>query len=425
MSITRRNFIKLSACASAAGLMGVPTIGRAASKRVVVVGGGVGGATAARYVRMFDPSIEVTLVEPNQHYYTCFMSNEVLSGERTLDSLKFGYDGIAKQGVKVIHKAATAIDPVAKKVTLDGGQVLEYDRCVVSPGIEIKFASVAGYSEEAAQKMPHAWKAGPQTELLRKQLEGMKDGGLVVIAAPADPFRCPPGPYERASLIAHYLKQHKPKSKVLILDAKEKFAKQGLFMEGWKALYGDMIEWVPASKEGKVTKVDIASMTVFSGELENAHKADVASIIPAQSAGKIAQVSGLTDDKGWCPVDPVSFESKLHKNVHVIGDACIAAPMPKSAYAANSQAKVCASAVVAALNGTKASTPAYTNTCYSILGHDYGISVAGVYKIIDGKLDAVKDSGGVSPSGAPPAVRKREVAYAHSWFKNITHDIFG
>jgi sulfide dehydrogenase [flavocytochrome c] flavoprotein subunit len=405
--------------------MGVPMIGRAAGKRVVVVGGGVGGATAARYIRMFDPSIEVTLVEPNQHYYTCFMSNEVLSGERTLDSLKFGYDGLAKQGVKVIQKAATAIDAAAKKVTLDGGQVLEFDRCVVSPGIEIKFGSVAGYSEEAAQKMPHAWKAGPQTELLRKQLEGMKDGGLVVIAAPADPFRCPPGPYERASLIAHYLKQHKPKSKVLILDAKEKFAKQGLFMEGWKALYGDMIEWVPASKEGKVTKVDVASMTVFAGELENAHKADVASIIPAQSAGKIAQVSGLTDDKGWCPVDPASFESKLQKGVHVIGDACIAAPMPKSAYAANSQAKVCASAVVAALSGGKAPTPAFTNTCYSILGQGYAISVAGVYKIIDGKLDAVKDSGGVSPTGAPPEVRKREVAYAHSWFKNITHDIFG
>jgi sulfide dehydrogenase [flavocytochrome c] flavoprotein subunit len=425
MSITRRNFIKLSACASAVGLMGVPMIGRAAGKRVVVVGGGVGGATAARYIRMFDPSIEVTLVEPNQHYYTCFMSNEVLSGERTLDSLKFGYDGLAKQGVKVIQKAATAIDAAAKKVTLDGGQVLEFDRCVVSPGIEIKFGSVAGYSEEAAQKMPHAWKAGPQTELLRKQLEGMKDGGLVVIAAPADPFRCPPGPYERASLIAHYLKQHKPKSKVLILDAKEKFAKQGLFMEGWKALYGDMIEWVPASKEGKVTKVDVASMTVFAGELENAHKADVASIIPAQSAGKIAQVSGLTDDKGWCPVDPASFESKLQKGVHVIGDACIAAPMPKSAYAANSQAKVCASAVVAALSGGKAPTPAFTNTCYSILGQGYAISVAGVYKIIDGKLDAVKDSGGVSPTGAPPEVRKREVAYAHSWFKNIVHDIFG
>ncbi len=425
MSITRRNFIKLSACASAVGLMGVPMIGRAAGKRVVVVGGGVGGATAARYIRMFDPSIEVTLVEPNQHYYTCFMSNEVLSGERTLDSLKFGYDGLAKQGVKVIQKAATAIDAAAKKVTLDGGQVLEFDRCVVSPGIEIKFGSVAGYSEEAAQKMPHAWKAGPQTELLRKQLEGMKDGGLVVIAAPADPFRCPPGPYERASLIAHYLKQHKPKSKVLILDAKEKFAKQGLFMEGWKALYGDMIEWVPASKEGKVTKVDVASMTVFAGELENAHKADVASIIPAQSAGKIAQVSGLTDDKGWCPVDPASFESKLQKGVHVIGDACIAAPMPKSAYAANSQAKVCASAVVAALSGGKAPTPAFTNTCYSILGQGYAISVAGVYKIIDGKLDAVKDSGGVSPTGAPPEVRKREVAYAHSRFKNITHDIFG
>ncbi len=426
MSFTRRDFIKLSAAASAAGLVGFPTIGRgAAGKKVVVVGGGVGGATAARYIRMFDPSVEVTLVEPNKEYYTCFMSNEVLAGDRTLDSLRFGYDGLAKQGVKVVHKAATGIDAAGKKVTLDGGEALQFDACVVSPGIELKYEGIAGYSAEAAEKMPHAWKAGPQTTLLRKQLEAMPDGGLVVIAAPADPFRCPPGPYERASLVAHYLKQHKPKSKVLILDAKEKFAKQGLFQEGWKKLYGDMIEWVPASKEGKVTKVDVATNTVFAGELENAHKAAVANIIPPQSAGKIAIVSGLADDKGWCPVNPATFESTLHKGVYVIGDACIAPPMPKSAYSANSQAKVCASAVVAALSGTTAPTPAYTNTCYSVLGTDYGISVAGIYKLQEGKLISVEGSGGVSKSDAPAWVRKREVAYAHSWFTNIVKDIFG
>jgi sulfide dehydrogenase [flavocytochrome c] flavoprotein subunit len=425
MSISRRNFIKLSAAASAVGFAGVPMIGRAASKRVVVVGGGVGGATAAKYIRLFDPSIEVTLIEPNEHYYTCFMSNEVLGGDRTLDSIRFSYDGLKKHGIKVVHKAATGIDAAGKKVTVDGGETFAFDRCVVSPGISLKYDTIAGYSKEAAEKMPHAWKAGEQTKILRQQLEAMKDGGVVVIGAPPDPFRCPPGPYERASQIAHYLKQHKPKSKILILDAKEKFAKQGLFTAGWKKLYGDMIEWVPASKEGKVVKVDVASNTVFAGELETAHKADVANIIPAQMAGKIAKDSGLTDDKGWCPVSPATFESTIAPGVYVIGDASIASPMPKSAYSANSQAKVCAAAVVAALNGTTAATPAYTNTCYSVVGEDYGISVAAIYKLADGKLISVEGAGGLTPADASAETLKREVLYAHSWFKNITQDIFG
>lgn len=392
---------------------------------MVVVGGGAGGATAAKYLKEFDPSIEVTLIEPNANYYSCFMSNEVLAGERTLDSLKFGYGALAKRGVKVVQKAATGIDAAGKKVTVEGGQTFGFDRCIVSPGVDLKYDSIAGYSEAAAEKMPHAWKAGPQTTLLRKQLESMKDGGVVIIGAPPNPYRCPPGPYERASLIAQYLKQKKPKSKVLILDAKDTFAKQGLFTAGWKALYGDMIEWVPFAKEGKVAKVDPASMTVFAGELQSPHKCAVASIIPAQQAGGIAKAGGLTDDKGWCPVDHSTFESTLQKGVYVIGDACVADPMPKSAYSANSQAKVCAAAVVAALAGGKAATPAYTNTCYSIVGPDYGISVAAVYKLEGGKLAAVKGAGGLSPADASAEMRKREVLYAHSWFKNITVDMFG
>jgi len=427
MTMNRRDFIKLGALApAAAGLAGFPMIGRAAAKRVVVVGGGVGGATAARYLRIFDPSIEVTLIEPNANYFTCFMSNEVLSGDRTLDSLKFGYQGLVKRGVKVVQKSATAIDAAAKKVTVDGGQTFEFDRCIVSPGIELKYDGIKGYSEALANdKIPAAWKAGPQTTLLRKQLESMKDGGKVIIAAPADPFRCPPGPYERASLIAQYLKVKKPKSKILILDAKDKFAKQDLFMAAWKELYGDMIEWVPFSKEGKVAKVDAGSMTVFAGELESAHKGDVINLIPPQSAGKIAQMAGLTDEKGWCPVDLATFESSKQKGIHVVGDACIAAPMPKSGYSANSQAKVCAAAVVAALSGGKAAVPAFTNTCYSIVGPNWAISVAGIYKLEGGKLEAVKGSGGLSPANASPEMRKREVMYAHSWFNNITQDIFG
>lgn len=428
MIVNRRKLLELGLATSASAFAGglvFPGILRAAGKRVAVVGGGIGGATAAKYLRLFDPSIEVTLIEPNKEYYTCFMSNEVIGGMRDLNSIKFGYQGLAKRGVKVVNKMATAIDAAGKKVTLDGGEAVEFDACIVSPGIALKYDGIAGYSEAASEKMPHSWKAGPQTALLRKQLEAMPDGGVFIIAAPADPFRCPPGPYERACLAASYFKQHKPKSKVLILDAKEKFAKQGLFVAGWKALYGDMIEWVPASKEGTVKRVDANAMAVYAGELEGEHKGAVINVIPPQSAGQVAIASGLADAKGWCPVNPATFESTLHKGVYVIGDACSAAPMPKSGYSANSQAKVCAAAVASALAGSTPPTPAYTNTCYSLVGPEYGISVAAVYKMADGKLGAVKGAGGVSPADAPAATRKREVAYAHSWFTNITDDIFG
>lgn len=425
MTLDRRSLLKLGACAAGAALGGVPLRGRAAAKRVVVVGGGVGGATAAKYLRIFDPAVEITLIEPNTDYTCCFMSNEVLAGARTLESLRFGYGGLKKRGINVVQAAAMTIDAAARAVTGEGGRRFEFDRCIVSPGIDMMFGSIAGYSEAAAETMPHAWKAGPQTLLLRRQLEAMKDGGVVVIAAPAEPFRCPPGPYERAGQIAHYLKQHKPKSKILILDAKDTFAKQALFTAAWKALYGDMIEWVPFSMEGKVTRVDPATMRVFAGELETAHKCDVANIIPAQQAGKIAAASGLADDKGWCPVNHATFESTLQKGIHLIGDACIAAPMPKSAYSANSQAKVCAAAVAAALAGVEAPPPAYTNTCYSLVGPDYGISVAGIYKLEGGKLAAVAGAGGLSPENAPAEIRRREAQYAQSWFRNITEDTFG
>lgn len=427
MTISRRRLIELGLASSAAAIVGVtgfPGILRAASKRVVVVGGGVGGATAAKYVKIFDPSAEVTLIEPSKEFYTCFMSNEVIGGIRDINTLKFGYDGLAKRGIKVVHATATAVDGAGKKVTLDAGEALSFDACIVSPGVALNFDKIAGYSEAATDKIPHAWKAGPQTLLLKKQLEEMPDGGVFIISAPPDPFRCPPGPYERASLAANFFKQKKPKSKVLILDAKDKFAKQGLFIAGWKKLYGDMIEWVPVSKEGAVKRIDIANMTVFAGELEGEHKGAVINIIPPQSAGKVAVDSGLANDKGWCPVNPATFESTIHKGVYVIGDASSASPMPKSGYSANSQAKVCASAVVSALNGTQPPTPAYTNTCYSLVAPDYGVSVAAVYKMNGDKLEAVKDAGGTAPAEASDEFRRREVIYGHSWFTNVTDDIF-
>lgn len=429
--MNRRHFIRITASATAAAsLMSFPFIVRGAGKQVVIIGGGAGGATAARYIRELDDSIEVTLIEPKEHYHTCFMSNEVLSGERSIESIQFNYQGLTKHGVKVIPSRATAIDPEAKKVTLENGDSVSYERLIVSPGIDFKWDAIEGYDQKVSEKIPHAWQAGPQTQTLRQQLEAMKDGGSVIIAPPDNPFRCPPGPYERASQIAMYLKQHKPKSKILILDAKEAFSKQGLFTQGWKKLYGygsdnSMIEWLPPSKQGKVVRVDANSMTVYAGEFEDAHKADVINIIPPQTAGKIALDSGLADDSGWCPVDKKTFESTRHKNIHVLGDASIATKMPKSAYAANSQAKVCAAAVVAALQGKEMGTPSYVNTCYSIVGPDYGISVAAVYQLQEDTITPVEGSGGLTPTDASAETLKREVAYAHSWFKNITHEMFG
>jgi sulfide dehydrogenase [flavocytochrome c] flavoprotein subunit len=422
--INRRSFIKIAGSAAAVSAVGFPAIAAAGGKKkVVIVGGGVGGATAAKYIRRADSSVEVTLIEPNKHYYTCFMSNEVIGGDRALDSLKFGYGGLAKHGVTVVHDTVTAIDAKAKKVTTKGGKSFSYDRCIVAPGISF-VDNIKGYDAAAAEKMPHAWKAGPQTALLRKQLEAMSDGGMVLIAPPPNPFRCPPGPYERACQIAHYLKSHKPKSKILILDSKDKFSKQGLFTQAWDRHYKGMIEWVKAvDTGGGVKSVDAKTGTV-STEFDE-YKPAVTNIIPAQVAGTIAKVAGLTDDKGWCPIEGKTFESTIHKGIHVIGDAAHQSPLPKSGYAANSEAKVVAAAVVDLVNGRDPGTPSWVNTCYSIVAPQDGISVAMVYNLVDGKVAKVKGSGGLTPMDSSPEDRAREVQYAHSWFNNITSDIFG
>ena len=422
--INRRNFIKIAGSAAAISAVGFPAIAAAGGKKqVVIVGGGVGGATAAKYIRRADSSVEVTLIEPNKHYYTCFMSNEVLGGDRSLDSIKFGYDGLAGHGVKVVHDTVTGIDAGGRKVTTKGGQSFSYDRCIVAPGISF-VDNIEGYDMAAAEKMPHAWKAGPQTAVLRKQLEAMPDGGMVLIAPPPNPFRCPPGPYERACQIAHYLKNHKPKSKILIIDKKDKFSKQGLFTQAWDRHYKGMIEWVKAVDTGGGVKSVNAAAGTVNTEFEE-YKPAVANIIPAQHAGEIAKVAGLTDDSGWCPIDGKTFESTLQKGIHVIGDAAIQSPLPKSGYAANSEAKVVAAAVVDLVNDREPGTPSWVNTCYSIVAPEDGISVAMVYNLVDGKVAKVEGSGGLTPMDSSPADRAREVKYAHSWFNNITHDIFG
>ena len=437
--LTRRDFIKLAGATSGLGMIGISPLVLAAEKakaeaaktepgktasKVVVIGGGYGGAIAAKYMRMLDPAVEVTLIDKEKEYVSCPLSNEVLSGHRDLKSLSFTYDTAAKKyGYKTVFDEVVEIDAGKKTVKTKGGTKLQYDKLVVSPGVEFNFKAIEGYDEKATEKLPHAWKAGPQTLLLRKQIEAMKDGGRVIIVAPPNPYRCPPGPYERAAQIAIYLKEKKPKSKILILDPKDKFSKQGLFEAGWKHYYGDMIEWVGGAAGGKVDFIDVAQMTV-QAEIEK-YKGDVINVIPAQMAGAIARAAGLADDKGWCPVDQRTFESTLHKDVHVIGDSCIAGAMPKSGYAANSQGKVAAGAIIAALSGRPSPAPSYVNTCYSLIAPDYGISVAGVYELKDGKIVDVPNSGGVSPAVAHPRVRQMEAEYALSWFKNITSDMFG
>ena len=430
--ITRRNFIKVSgALASSVSMSSMLwpfntlAMGSKPKPHVVVVGGGFGGATCAKYIKKFDDNINVTLIERDSQFVTCPFSNLVLGGLREINSITHGYDALKnKHGINVVHDEVTDIDTEKRKITTKGGKTFDYDRAVISPGIDFLWDHVEGFSADDVDKIPHAWKAGEQTTLLRSQLEAMDDGGTVLIVAPPNPFRCPPGPYERASLIAHYLKQNKPKSKVIILDAKEKFSKMPLFTGGWEKLYPGMIDWVAGTKGGIVTQVDAKNMTVYN-EAGEAIKGDVINYIPHQTAGVIAQKAGLTDSTGWCPVNQKTFESGMHKNIHVIGDSSIASPLPKSGYAASSEGKMCAAAVVAAINGIDMPDPSYTNTCYSLVGPDYGISVAAVYRLNDNKIIKVKGAGGVSPKEADESFRRAEALYATGWYSSITQDLFG
>ncbi len=419
---SRRAFIKTAAAGASAALFPMPAISQGAGGRVVVVGGGFAGASCARALKKLDPRLTVTLVEASQTFTACPHSNGVIAGLRDLKDQQFGYDKVAADQVVMAFASATGVDPQGKAVTLSNGTRLPYDRLVLAPGIDIRWDGLPGYTEAAANVMPHAWRAGEQTTLLRRQLESMEDGGLVVISAPANPFRCPPGPYERASLIAYYLKAKKPKSKLIVLDAKDAFSKQRLFQDAWKALYPNL-EWVSLSKGGKVTSVEPASKTLVT-DFER-HQAAVANVIPPQKAARIAEIAQVTDRSGWCPVDAMTFESKQQPNIHVIGDAAVMGAMPKSAFSANAQAKVCAAAVAKLVAGQKPDEPRLINTCYSLVAPDYGISIAGVYQPKDGVLTDVQGAGGVSPIEAPKSTREAEATYANGWFKTITAEVFG
>jgi sulfide dehydrogenase [flavocytochrome c] flavoprotein chain len=426
--LSRRDFNKLllsGVAGSAIGIFGTSNKAFAGSKRVVVIGGGFGGAAAAKYLRKLDPSISVTLVEPKAIFYTCPFSNWVLGDLKTMDDIAQTYTVLKnKYQINIIADSAVAVDASKSTVKLKNGQVLNYDRLIVSPGIDFRWDSIPGYSESVAgSKMPHAYQAGPQTILLHKQLHDMKNGGRVLICPPANPFRCPPGPYERASLIAGYLKAKKPNSKIIILDPKDKFSKQALFKKGWERLYPGMIEWRSGAAGGKVTAVDAAAMTVTTDF--GVEKGDVINLIPPQKAGKIAFDAGLTDATGWCPINPVSFESTIHPGIHVIGDASIAGAMPKSGFAASSQGKVAAAAIVRLFQGKVPAAPSLVNTCYSLLAPGYGISVAGVYRLTAEGIVEIKDAGGVTPITADDDQLKEEAMFAAGWYNNIVHDTWG
>lgn len=400
-----------------------PSVLRAQSiSRVVVVGGGFGGAACARALKRAQGDLQVILIEPNAVFTSCPFSNEVIAGLRDLEAQQFGHDKLADEGVTVINQAVTTIEPQQRRIMTADGVALPFDRLVLSPGIDFHFEALPGYDETASEKMPHAWKAGTQTMQLRRQLEAMDDGGTVAIAIPANPLRCPPAPYERASLIGHYLKTRKPRSKVLILDAKDNFSQQRLFEKAWKELYGDMIERIGLSQGGRVTSVDPTTKTIVT-EFGN-YTPDVANVIPPQRAGHIAELAGTTDATGWCPIDPVSFESKLVTHIHVIGDACLGGGIPKSASAASAQGKACAAAIVNLLAGRAPETPRLTGVCYNTVAPGYGFSLAGNYQP-KGDIFAEVEGGATSPVDAPRELRAREAAEAERWFQTITADTFG
>lgn len=427
-SLSRRQLIQLAAAGIAiptAGLVlsGCSQNGRNGAGSVIVIGGGFGGSAAAKYLKRYNGDLNVTLIEPNTTYVTCPGSNWVIGGITEMNQITHNYDAAKKNGINVIHEMVTSVDPEKQTVKLSSGKTLNYDKLVMSPGIDFKLDAHEGVDKDTENHLPHAYKAGEQTLLLRDQLRAMKDGGTFVMVAPPNPFRCPPGPYERAGMIAHYLKNNKPKSKILILDQKNAFSKQGLFQEGWRNHYGQMIEWVAMQDGGEVKGLDVTSKTIDAGYGQV--KGDVINYIPPQKAGKLAFSVGLTNESGFCPVNQQTFESTIHKNIHVIGDASIASPMPKSGHSATSQAKTTAANIVLELAGQEAISAKNVNTCYSLVTPDYAISVAAVYDFKDGKIAAVQGAGGVSPMGASPEFRKQEAEYTRGWYRSITNEVWG
>ncbi len=423
--MTRRNFSRLAGAslATLSTSLFAPAVLGQGKPRLVVIGGGPGGATVARYVAKESAgAVDVTLIEPLKQFTTCFFSNLYVGGFRDYNSITHGYDKMQKSGVKMVHAMAAGIDRGKREVTLADGSKVGYDRLVVAPGIDIKFDSVPGYSEAAAEVMPHAWKPGAQTQLLVKKLNALEDGDLIVMVAPPNPYRCPPGPYERVSMFAHVLKtKGHTKSKIIVLDPKPTFSKQGVFMEGWEKHYPGVIEWQDPKVHGGIKGVNPATGEVITDFAT--YKARLVNVIPAQMAGKIARDAGLTNQSGFCPIDAVSMKSTVDPNIFVTGDASIAGDMPKSAFAANSQAKVAAMTIRAELTKSRAFPARYANTCWSLIAPDDDIKVGAAYEPGDGKIK--QTSGFVSQRGESADLRKQNYKESVDWYNGIVADVFG
>jgi len=427
--IDRREFARLlggaALAAASPALIGRPAFAKGGAK-VVIVGGGAGGGTVARILKTEAPDLDVTVIEARPVYTACFNSNHYFGAFRTFASLQHSYDGLKKLGITVVNDTASAIDATKKSVTLAGGKVLPYDRLVLSPGIDFNYGAIEGYSAAAAEIMPHAWKAGPQTLLLMKQLEAMDDGGVVVMTVPGNPYRCPPGPYERACMIAHFLKTKKPKSKLVIFDAKPTFSKQGAFEEAFEKYYPGIIDLNLTNEidNFQVVRVDTKTMEVET-KSGTKLKGAVVNIIPPQTAGDIAIKTGCAEG-AWCPIKPENFSSAKVAGVYVLGDAAIAADMPKSAYSASSQGKVVAADILADLAGAERVAARYRNTCWSLLAADDSIKIGADYipGEKDGKPMLAPSGSFVSQKGESAEVRHKNYAESLAWYHAIIADAF-
>jgi len=447
---TRRQMLASSVMLGAS--LALPAWAQTAGKsakgaRILIIGGGVGGATAAKYLKLFDPTLQVTVVEKNRTYIRPYGSSEVLNQHSSMDELNVSYDTLASRyGVNFVFDTVTGFDPAARTVSTAGKQTLAYDRLIVSPGIQLLYDAYAGYSEQVANTaVPSGWIPGAQTALLARQLQGMRQGGTFVLAAPPNPYRCPPGPYERPALMAEWFGKHNPSAKIIIVDPKDSFVTDETMMLGWNRLYNfnlpedyvkkmqdkveitqhagtSMLSWVRGKDGGRTLKIDAKKMTI---EIEaEVIKADVINVIPPMKAGQIAMTLGLTDASGWCPVHRRTFASMLQPHVYVIGDASIADAMPKSGFSANSQAKVLAYGMVEELAGRSAPEPLWENTCYALAGKDYGLFVADVFKVIDGKIGRVNTKARYLPLNASPAQIKLGARYQQAWLRTFTQDCF-
>ena len=420
MQIKRRGF--LGAAMAGAGVLAAPAVLGSGRPRVVVVGGGSGGATAARYLAMqSEGAIDVTLVEPSRAYYTCYFSNLALGGFWPFEDLRHSYATLAaRHGINVVHDWAVGVDRDAQTVTLAGGHELPYDRLVLSPGIDFVEGAVPGWDIAAQTRMPHAYKPGTQTALLTAQVAEMREGGVFAMVAPPNPYRCPPGPYERISMVAHVLSERNPTAKILLIDPKEAFSKQALFEEGWARHYPGMIERIGPEFGADNVSVDAEAMSVdIDGMVE---EVDVCNVIPAQKAGRIAEVAGLTNDAGWVPVDPFTMKSRADAAIFVLGDASQQGDMPKSGYSANSQAKVAVNVIRHELLDTRLFPARYSNTCWSLIAPEDGVKVGASYEPTDEKI-ATQDSF-ISQTGEDEELRAATFRESIGWYRGITADMF-